>query len=202
MTTISHKTLSGAQLHENKGVASATDNTVATASSGATVWQKLTASHLTGTGNSFGAQLLHIRDERASGTAVQGSSATIWNTKTLQTSKTNEITSATLVANQISLPAGTYYIDGQVPIGDSTTGGTGQLRLRNITDSATLVNGVNARWYVNSCPNNLLIYGRFSLSGTKIIEVQAWTSAVTSFGVVVTSGEVEINGDIKIWKIA
>ena len=36
-----HATLVGADLHENKGVASASDNTVATAVSGVTVWRKM-----------------------------------------------------------------------------------------------------------------------------------------------------------------
>lgn len=41
-----HASLTGADLHENKGVAAASDNTVATASSGTTVWQKITASSI------------------------------------------------------------------------------------------------------------------------------------------------------------
>lgn len=36
-----HSTLTGADLHENKGVSAASNNTVATASSAATVWQKV-----------------------------------------------------------------------------------------------------------------------------------------------------------------
>lgn len=36
-----HKDLSGSELHENKGVASASDDTVATAESGVTVWKKV-----------------------------------------------------------------------------------------------------------------------------------------------------------------
>jgi hypothetical protein len=64
MATISHKNLSGNQLHENKGASTATDDHVATAASGATVWQKLTHANLTTTGNPFGAQLLHVRDGR------------------------------------------------------------------------------------------------------------------------------------------
>lgn len=36
-----HSALTGSELHENKGVASAADNTVASATSGATVWRKV-----------------------------------------------------------------------------------------------------------------------------------------------------------------
>lgn len=42
MSTL-HKDLAEANLHENKGVSTATDNTVATASSNATVWVKVNA---------------------------------------------------------------------------------------------------------------------------------------------------------------
>lgn len=38
-----HSTLTGSDLHENKGVAAASNNTVATASGGTTVWQKVNA---------------------------------------------------------------------------------------------------------------------------------------------------------------
>lgn len=38
-----HSALTGSELHENKGVASASDNTVASATSGATVWRKVNA---------------------------------------------------------------------------------------------------------------------------------------------------------------
>jgi hypothetical protein len=41
--TALHSTLAEAELHENKGVSTATDNTVATAVSGATAWQKVNA---------------------------------------------------------------------------------------------------------------------------------------------------------------
>lgn len=38
-----HSSLTGSELHENKGVASAADNTVASATSSATVWRKVNA---------------------------------------------------------------------------------------------------------------------------------------------------------------
>lgn len=41
-----HSSLTGSELHENKGVATATTGTVATASSGATVWQKIKTANI------------------------------------------------------------------------------------------------------------------------------------------------------------
>lgn len=48
---VAHSTLTGSNLHENKGAASATDNTVASATTGATVWRKVNAAMMdTGAG--------------------------------------------------------------------------------------------------------------------------------------------------------
>jgi len=41
-----HADLTGAELHENKGVAAATDDFVATAASSATVWKKITTDNI------------------------------------------------------------------------------------------------------------------------------------------------------------
>src|SRR6266516_1340078 len=99
MSNVEHSTLSGSNLHENKGASGASDNFVATATTGATVWKKLTDVNLTGTGNSFGAQLFHVRDEKSAGTVGGTFSSGAWRTRTLNTTKTNEIGSASLSSN-------------------------------------------------------------------------------------------------------
>lgn len=204
MTTISHKNLAGTQLHENKGVAAATNNTVATASSGATVWQKLTASHLTTTGNPFGGQLFHVEDQKASGTAGGNGTTAAWTTRILNTSLTNEITSASLASNQITLPAGTYFVNAW-SIFDSTT--FTKLRLRNITDSTTARIGASLlSGNGGTTSGQALLNGRFTLAGTKVLELQYYISSVASginsLGPPVTSGEVEIYSSAMIWKVA
>lgn len=57
-----HNTLTGANLHENKGVSTATDNTVASATSGATVWRKINSSMLD-TSSVFGVNKEYIQVE-------------------------------------------------------------------------------------------------------------------------------------------
>lgn len=44
-----HSTMAGSNLHENKGVASASNDFVATATSGATVWKKITSANIDAT---------------------------------------------------------------------------------------------------------------------------------------------------------
>lgn len=200
MTNVAHSSITGSNLHENKGVASASDNTVATASSGATTWQKLTASHLTGTGNPFGGQLLHVRGA-GSNLLTTGS----WVTRTLSTAVTNEISSATLGSNQISLPAGTYFIQaflgGQAGPSEieSLTSISITGRLYNVNTSSSVVSSMP---YANAAGNAYGIYyypnflmpmmQRFTLSGSTALEVQH----NSNYGVYSPSTEVTI------WKVA
>jgi hypothetical protein len=217
MTDLSHKLLTGNQLHENKGVSSATDNTVATADSGATVWKKLTASNLTGTGNSFGAQLFHITREVSGDGSSIGSG---WVKRTLDTTKTNEISSATISSSVISLPAGTYYLEAQVTHRRTVAGSVtatnnkeAQLRVRDTSNSSTLLLGLSQQLnYVNTMPNGsfsfstnyiITLSGRFTLSGTTNIEVQQYADDTSSTeGSSASSGEKNVYADVKIWKVA
>lgn len=194
MTTISHKNLTGTQLHENKGVAAASDNTVATASSGATVWQQISDAHVTATGrkNIRGA-LLHIRDQRSTNTAGQTYSGSDANQKVLQTVVTNEISGTALTSNQITgLVAGTYEIDGWVKQDSAVSW---QIYLYNITGSATLVAGGSA----NPSASVSLIRGRFTLSTTSTVEIRVHTGSTASTSAANSSGAgVEVYADIMI----
>lgn len=212
MANVAHSTLTGSNLHENKGVASASNNTVATASSGTTVWQKLTHSNLQTTGNPFGAQLLHVRDS-----AVLSLTANSWKTRPLNVSVTNEISSASLVSNQISLPAGTYFIDsicsGRLSQ-SSSAAAQSQTRLRNITSGTDILYsnvantannvsfnqeaGVSVTAYV---PIVSSVKGRFTLAGTSTLELQTYSTGLLD-SVEAVSGITIINSQVYIWKVA
>jgi hypothetical protein len=163
---------------------------------------------------SFGTNLLHVREEQTSGTAgTSVMTASAFSKRTLNTTKTNEIASATLVSNQISLPAGTYYCDGLC----HGTGGAFntslilKARLRDVTNNVTLVVGTS-QTQANPAlgsdaygTNNTLLVtatGRFTLAGTVTIEFQNYQVGGVSAGAAVSSGEVEIYADLRIWKIA
>lgn len=204
--------MSGSNLHENKGVSGASDNTVATAVSGATVWAKLTSSNLASSANPFGGGLFHVRNEQSSGVGGAVLTGGTWNTRVLNTTKTNEITSATLTANQISLPAGSYHI--KVNAVSYQSNGTSsarfsQLRLYNITDSAALATGLTTADAAGvtssgSTPNTAvaILEQRFTIAGTKTIELQQYVtgsaySEGTPLGVTT-----EVYCDVLIWKVA
>lgn len=204
MTTKAHKNLTGTDLHENKGASSASDDYVATVTSGATVWKKLTASNLTGTGNPFGGQLYHIREQRASGTSSTYSpSASTWNTVPLNTELTTEISGASLASSQITLPAGTFHIEAVIEVFGVNR--QPKARIRNITDGATLVVGINQRsrgsdGYSTGVSNPAMARGRFTLASSKVVEFQVYNDNGPAQAV--SSGEVEVYGDVLIWKVA
>lgn len=211
MATKSHKTLTGNQLHEPKGADAASDDYVMTVTSNASVWKKLTAANLTGTGNSFGAQLLHAQELLTSGV---GPSTVLtnggWGNRILNTSVTNEIASATLTAatGTLSLPAGTYYVEADAVLSTTGSGGaTAKLRLRNSTDGATLLSGLNTSLSgagVSVWSWGTSLKGRFTLAGTKNVNLQNYYSSSINLygGSAMSSGESEIYTDLRIWRLS
>jgi hypothetical protein len=132
-------------------------------------------------GGIFESQLLHVRDEKSSGTGSGSSSGGSWQTRTLNTVKTNEITSASLSSNQISLPSGTYYIMAKANHFD---GDRHKIKLRNITDSSDEIIGSSE--YGEDAYNgttNSYLNGRFTIGGTKVFEIQHRCETSGSFGV-------------------
>lgn len=213
MANVAHSTLTGSNLHENKGVSSATDNTVATAVSGATVWAKLTASNLQTTGNPFGAQLFHVRDS-----AALSLSSGSWQTRPITTSVTNEITSASLSTNQITLPSGTYFIDALLTgrivqtLNNSSSSPGCQARLRNITaGSDILYSNVASNYLYDSGTGGtigsgatfpLILKGRFTLAGSTVLELQTYHTSGTLDSQEIVSGIPIINTQAYVWKVA
>lgn len=207
MANVEHSTLSGSNLHENKGVATATNNTVATAVGGATVWSKLTHSNLTTTGNPFGAQLFHLQHTASTGSAGGTASSGAFRTRPLTDVLTNEITGASVASNVVTLPAGTYRFDGYAILAmTATDGGTsyyGKHRLQNTSSSTTLGHS-SPLWVYNTASQGPTFFsGTFTLASTSTIELQYYIS-VTQIGGLgqPSSASPEVYADLKFWKIA
>ena len=159
--------------------------------------------------DNFSSGLIHVHDEKTSGTVGGAGSGATFNTRTLNTVLTNEISGASLSSNQITLPAGDYYIEASAPSSQSgaVAVSSHKTRLRDITGSATLAVGTNA--IVNaesgvSMSSVSFTRGRFTLSVSSVLELQHWigaTAGVTDFGNAVTSGEVEVYAEVRIWKV-
>lgn len=225
MANVEHSVLTGSDLHESKGVATAAANRAyITDGAGSGSFQQVPAAAIAAAGVLvFQGQLYHIRDERSSGTDGGSLTVSTWNTRVLNTENTDEL-SISSPGNQMLLAAGTYYIEVTANThfsGTSINGGiqtlTSKLRLRNVTDSTTLVIGQSSRFQLNddSGGNNqatslslsTTMSGRFILAGAKSVEVQNWitnglSSPVTLGGKAVSSGENEIYLDVRLWKTA
>jgi hypothetical protein len=145
------------------------------------------------------AQLYHIQHKTAGdgGTSVN----LTWNTRPLATEITTEITGASLAANQITLPLGSYYVEWwSITIAANGS----QSRFRNITDGTTDILGMVSPQ--NSNADDFTIgNGKITIAGTKVFEVHHYTRngvAVTGLGQDENTGEDNVYADIRIWKLA
>lgn len=211
---VSHKDLTGTDLHEIKGASTATSGQVPVSNgAGGAPFGTLTHTSLSTTGNPFGAQLLHVREEQSSGvnsttTATHGGQ----NVQVLNTVKTNEISGASLASNTITLPAGTYHIEARtcayayaVP---SAFAGGGKARLRNTTAGTTtlsgsgqaFLNGAAAPIYPPGPP--FFVNGRFTIAGSTNFQLQCYVVNSSGAGSALGTGDVEVYAEVMIWKVA
>jgi len=191
---------SAAAIAVSKLSATGTSLQVLRMNSGATALEFATVS-----GTTFGSALLHVRDEKANTTAGGTFTSGAWQTRTLNTSLTNEISGASLTSNQIILPTGTYFIYASLP---AMHVNNHKGKLRNITDSSDVLIGTN-EYAGQSNPgyvaSNSLIKGRFTIASQKTFEIQhyaATTLAGEGFGTGTAFGVTEVFTDVQIWKVA
>lgn len=151
----------------------------------------------------FATQLFSINDEKAQNTDGGTFASGAWRTRDLNTIKTNEITGASLSANQITLPAGTYYCTWSCPASNNSASAKfHQSRLYNITDSSVIILGAHGE-VAQSSIIRVFGGGRFTISGTKVIEIQhIIDSTVNSIGFG-EAGDLatEIYSQISIWRL-
>ncbi len=144
---------------------------------------------------------LHIQDQKPQGTNGGTFTSGAWQTRDLNTVLTNTITGASLADNQITLPAGKYYVEASAA---ATMVRVHKTRLYNITDTNESVSGlqVNAHeiGYVN---NTAPLNGIFDISAEKTFELQHRclnTKTTTGFGNA-SDFTTEVYSDIRIWRI-
>jgi hypothetical protein len=112
-----------------------------------------------------------VVDEKTAGTQGGTCTSGSWFQRTLNTVRFNNISGASLASNQITLPAGTYYIRAC-----STGMGTNEFRglLYDVTGSANLVVGTTAQSDQNSSGATVCsrIEGQFTLAVQSQIELR------------------------------
>lgn len=142
-------------------------------------------------------------DQKTSGTSGGTFTTGAWRTRDLNTSQFNNITSASLASNQITLPAGTYTIAATAAVYDI---GYHQARLYNITDSTETILGISNYARNGDTPSSAIstATGAFTITGTKVFELQnqcGVTKAGSGFGVANSFGA-EVYSTVTIVKVA
>jgi hypothetical protein len=111
-----------------------------------------------------------FQDNKAISTAGGTFTSGAWRTRDLQTTQVNNITGASLASNQITLPAGTYVVLANAP---AYAVFRHQSRLQNITDSTTTLTGtIEFTSTSNQVVTRSFIIGQFTITGSKVFEVQ------------------------------
>lgn len=207
MANVAHASLTGADLHEPKGIDTASADEIYIADgAGSGNWTPGVIF------NPFGSGLLHVRNQQTSG--IDGASLTngAWRTRVLNTTVTNEISGASLGSNQVTLPEGDYHIEAfctHQTASTSLADVSSKLRLRNITGGTTLLVSLNGQGFYNSgggpsafkAATILALRGRFSTVGTVVVEIQDYPVINGTEGTAISSGEVEVYADVMFWKV-
>ena len=145
-----------------------------------------------------------IVDEKAAGVHGGTFTAGAWQTRILNTKRSDTGSNATLASNQITLTAGTYRCYISAPAYYTAPHKT---RLRNISDSTTTLVGTSetTQNQGDGMQNRSFIVGSFSIASSKVFEVQhrcITTAPNTGLGVATNVGEVEVYTMAEFWKVA
>lgn len=147
------------------------------------------------------APLLHIEDQKTSGTDGGDFNSGADRTRVLNTVVTNEITGASLSSNQITLPAGTYYIEWSAP---ALSVANHQSLLYNVTDTSEVKRGTNGQaGSADTTQDQSVGAHKFTIAGSKAFEIRhqcATTKATNGFGAANTFGT-QVYTVVKIWQI-
>jgi len=122
-------------------------------------------------GSKITERFAHIRDERSLGTNNTDLTSNTWNKRTLNTVVGNDFAGLSVSNSQITLPAGTYYVEAWAP---SYKVRDNRLRLYNVTAGAEILRGRNVS--ATSSGGNTVITARLQgiISGSisSVIELQ------------------------------
>lgn len=160
-------------------------------------------------GNLSIANLFMIQDQKASGTTGDTLTLNTWKKSTKNTVVINNI-GVVVSSSVMTLLPGTYYAENEEPVGvgNPTTTTLFKSRLRNVSDSTTLISGGSSSERSNAATNEvrsdlLKLQGLFTISGNKNVELEIYNSGTVGInGSASSTGEVEVYGTLKIWKVA
>jgi hypothetical protein len=147
--------------------------------------------------------VLYVEDQKPSGTPG-GSSTVGTQVRTLNTVVRNTISGASLSSNQITLPAGTYYVLASAPCHKSEVH---KVFLYNATSGSVLLTGSSEYARVaTEAQTRSFVGGFFTLSATSALELRHYVAVSAStigLGVAVSlAGHNEVYSQVYIEKVA
>lgn len=140
---------------------------------------------------------LHVRDQKASGTAGDTFTAGAYQACTLNTVVSNTITGASLATNQVTLSAGTYRVRGTV----SANGVAQRAALYDATNTAYVLTGLNNGGSGPGAGPYALMEGDITLTGTVALELHLRVNT-TGAGVALSFGDPEVYADLVIERLS
>lgn len=152
-----------------------------------------------------GVKVVTIVDQKTSGTDGGTATSGSWQTRILNT-LTDSNTGITVSSNQLSIPAGTYYIWACQPFHGTVN--RINSRLYNITDSAVILDGSSVCETTSGITAHTYVVGIFTLSDTKTVELQYQVqTTLNTTGLGFASGGIfavghEVYTQVSIFKIA
>ena len=155
-----------------------------------------------GNGEYVRGPMVHYKDVQPSATSGGTFTSGSWQTRTLNTDASAAIVGASRSGNDITLPAGSYYVEASAqayrPNGH-------QIRLQNTTDASTAVlgNSENAQNTQNES-DTAELSGQFTIGSPKVFQLQhrgQTTHASNGFGVGLGFGSDNIYAQVRIWKL-
>jgi hypothetical protein len=144
---------------------------------------------------------LQVRHENGSGT-YGGLAAAGWQDHPLNAVKANGVSGASVASNQVTLPAGTYVAKGWCVAGLQISH---QSALYNVSDGTFIALGQSCATQTNTNTASD-VSARFTLATPKTISLRHYLSSggsnLQDFGVSIGNGQVEVYGNLEIWKEA
>jgi len=145
--------------------------------------------------------LIHIQDQKTTGTSGGASGTTTIHTRTLNTILSNTIAGASLATNQITLPIGDYYIEAKAPAYKTDRN---RAILYNVTDVANeLIGQSQLTGNGDTVVTQANINGLFSIATSKVFELRHYTNVADANGLGIATNDtnIEIYSEVKIWRV-
>lgn len=125
---------------------------------------------------------LLFRDEKNSGVSAASIVNGAWRQREINAEVFDTGNYGSVGSDQITLAAGTYEVIAGCPVSSAVIS---RARLQNITDGATTLEGSNI------FSGHAMVIGEFTITATKIFQLQHWTSTTSNGGTALTTGALE-----------